>query len=103
MHPPLRGRYWTGQRPRVHAGFLKSWLAGNLKAKVVCTVLKALQDQKKTATIRRILVTGAPPAHTETDGRIAALRVVRHVIINQLAYCACLSVQADSSAVIISA
>jgi len=60
----------------VHAGFLKSWLAGNLKAKVVSTVLKALQDQKKTPTIKRILVTGAAPAHTRTAGSIAALRVV---------------------------
>ncbi len=62
----------------MHAGFLKSWLVGNLKAKVVSTVLKALQDQKETATIKRILVTGAAPAHTETAGRIAALRVVNN-------------------------
>ncbi|KAL3142108.1 hypothetical protein ABBQ32_004726 [Trebouxia sp. C0010 RCD-2024] len=58
VHPPLRGRYWTGQRPRVHAGFLKSWLAGKLKQKVVSSVLKALQDQKKTNSIKRVLVTG---------------------------------------------
>ena len=55
----MRGRYWTGQRPRVHAGFLKSWLAGNLKQKVVSSVLKALQEQKKTNSIKRVLVTGA--------------------------------------------
>ena len=59
VHPPLRGRYWTGQRPRVHAGFLKSWLAGNLKAKVINTVLKSLQDQNKAHSIQRVLVTGA--------------------------------------------
>lgn len=59
VHPPPRGRYWTGQRPQVHAGFLKSWLAGILKDKVVSSVLKALQDQKKTPSIKRILVTGA--------------------------------------------
>ncbi|DBA98954.1 TPA: hypothetical protein ACH3X1_014695 [Trebouxia sp. C0004] len=58
VHPPLRGRCWTGQQPRVHAGFLKSWLAGNLKAKVVSTVLKVLHHQKKSPTIKRILVTG---------------------------------------------
>lgn len=58
VHPPLRGRGWTGQRPRVHAGFIKSWLAGNLKCKVVTSVLKVLQDQKKAHSIQRILVTG---------------------------------------------
>lgn len=56
VHPPLRGRVWT--RPRVHAGFLKSWLAGNLKGKVLTSVLKHLQDQSKVSSVKRVLVTG---------------------------------------------
>ena len=45
----------------MHAGFLKSWLAGNLKDKVVSSVLQHLQDHKKGGNINRILVTGKFP------------------------------------------
>ena len=62
VHPPARGRSWTGQRPKVHAGFLKSWLAGSLKDKVITSVLKALQScDRKGSPIQRILVTGGAP------------------------------------------
>ena len=57
-HPPVRGRHWMGRRPRVHAGFLKSWLAGGLKDKVVARVLKAIQDEKDGGPITRVLITG---------------------------------------------
>ena len=57
VHPPVRGRYWTGKQPQVHAGFLKSWLAGDLKDRVIARVLMQLQ-QHKGGTVKRVLVTG---------------------------------------------
>lgn len=59
-HPPQRGRYWLGQQPQVHAGFLKSWLVGDLKDKVIARVLLHLQQQKDQA-VRRVIVTGRRP------------------------------------------
>ncbi|DBA85888.1 TPA: hypothetical protein ACH3X1_005433 [Trebouxia sp. C0004] len=47
-HPPRRGRTWLGTRPLVHVGFLKSWLAGGLKVKVVNRVLEAVQQCKQS-------------------------------------------------------
>ena len=70
VHPPVRGRAWLGRRPKVHAGFLKSWLAGNLNDKVVSSVLKALQDHKGHSPINRIMVTGQLlPAAFVTGGK----------------------------------
>lgn len=57
VHPPVRG-HWLGCRPKVHAGFLKSWTAGNLNHKVVSSVLKHLQGGKRPNGVKRILVTG---------------------------------------------
>ncbi|KAA6424283.1 MAG: hypothetical protein FRX49_05495 [Trebouxia sp. A1-2] len=47
-HPPIRGQTWLGTRPLVHVGFLKSWLAGGFKAKVVNRVLEAVQQCRQT-------------------------------------------------------
>ena len=46
-HPPIRGTYWLGTRPLVHVGFLKSWLAGGLKHKVVSHILEAVRQCKQ--------------------------------------------------------
>lgn len=46
-----------GQQPHVHAGFLKSWLAGDLKDRVIARVLMQLQQHKGSA-VKRVLVTG---------------------------------------------
>ena len=51
-----------GTRPLVHVGFLKSWLAGGLKDKVLASVLKAVQRcQKRLAPSQKVtvFVTGA--------------------------------------------
>ena len=45
-HPPRRGTNWLGTRPLVHVGFLKSWLAGGLKYKVVDHILEAVRQCK---------------------------------------------------------
>ena len=45
-HPPRRGTNWLGTRPLVHVGFLKSWLAGGLKYKVVDHILGAVRQCK---------------------------------------------------------
>ena len=60
-HPPVRGQTWLGTRPLVHVGFLKSWLAGGLKLKVVNKVLEAVQQCKQRSNSDRpvtVLVTG---------------------------------------------
>ena len=60
-HPPVRGQTWLGSRPLVHVGFLKSWLAGGLKLKVVNKVLEAVQHCKQHSTSDgpvTVLVTG---------------------------------------------
>ena len=74
-HPPVRGQAWLGRRPLVHVGFLKSWLAGGLKLKVVNKVLEAVQlckQQSKSDRPVTVLVTGEamnpfplppPPSH----------------------------------------
>ncbi|KAL0042227.1 hypothetical protein WJX77_006708 [Trebouxia sp. C0004] len=46
-HPPMRGTNWLGTRPLVHVGFLKSWLAGGLKHKVVSHILEAIRQCKQ--------------------------------------------------------
>ena len=46
-HPPMRGTNWLGTRPLVHVGFLKSWLAGGLKHKVVSHILEAVRQCKQ--------------------------------------------------------
>jgi hypothetical protein len=33
-HPPARGSYWLFTRPMVHWGFLNTWQASGLQAKV---------------------------------------------------------------------
>ena len=45
-HPPRRGTNWLGTRPLVHVGFLKSWLAGGLKYKVIDHILEAVRQCK---------------------------------------------------------
>lgn len=60
-HPPVRGQACLGTRPLVHVGFLKSWLAGGLKLKVVNKVLEAVQQcrqQSKSDRPVTVLVTG---------------------------------------------
>ena len=60
-HPPLRGQACLGTRPLVHVGFLKSWLAGELKLKVVNLVLEAVQQcrqQSKSEQPVTVFVTG---------------------------------------------
>ncbi|KAL3143143.1 hypothetical protein ABBQ38_003412 [Trebouxia sp. C0009 RCD-2024] len=60
-HPPVRGKSWLGTRPLVHVGFLKSWLAGGLKLKVVNQVLEAVQQCKQRSGSDQpitVLVTG---------------------------------------------
>lgn len=60
-HPPVRGKTWLGTRPMVHVGFLKSWLAGGLKLKVVNQVLEAVQQCKQRSGSDHpitVLVTG---------------------------------------------
>ena len=61
-HPPVRGQTWLGTRPLVHVGFLKSWLAGGLKVKIVNKVLEAVQQckqqQSKSDQPVTVLVTG---------------------------------------------
>ena len=57
----MRGQAWLGRRPLVHVGFLKSWLAGGLKLKVVNKVLEAVQlckQQSKSDGPVTVLVTG---------------------------------------------
>ena len=57
----MRGQTWLGTRPLVHVGFLKSWLAGGLKVKVVNKVLEAVQQckqQSKSDHPITVLVTG---------------------------------------------
>lgn len=60
-HPPMRGTNWLGTRPLVHVGFLKSWLAGGLKYKVVSHILEAVQQCKQESESDqpvKIFVTG---------------------------------------------
>jgi len=55
------GTTWLGSRPLVHVGFLKSWLAGGLKHKVVSHVLKAVRQCKQESQADqpvKIFVTG---------------------------------------------
>ena len=62
-----------GTCPLVHVGFLKSWLAGGLKDKVLASVLKAVQHcQKRLAPSQKVtvFVTGA------ADGLPAQLLIV---------------------------
>jgi len=57
----MRGTNWLGTRPLVHVGFLKSWLAGGLKYKVVSHILEAVQQCKQESESDqpvKIFVTG---------------------------------------------
>jgi len=60
-HPPKRGNWWTGTRPFVHQGFLKSWFANGLNARIVerCIMaVKTMQAQAQGTTVK-LYITGA--------------------------------------------
>lgn len=57
----MRGQTLLGTRPLVHVGFLKSWLAGGLKIKVVNLILEAVQQCKQRSKSEQpvtVFVTG---------------------------------------------
>ena len=59
----MRGTNWLGTRPLVHVGFLKSWLAGGLKHKVVSHILEAVcqcKQESRSDQPVKIFVTGMP-------------------------------------------
>ena len=60
-HPPKRGKWWMGTRPFVHQGFLKSWTANGLNARLVerCVLaVKKMQTEAYGAPIK-VYITGA--------------------------------------------
>ena len=69
-HPPVRGRTLLGTRPLVHVGFLKSWLAGGLKVKVINHVLAAVcqcNQQSKSGQPVTVFVTGELLCHEQDE------------------------------------
>ncbi|KAA6426189.1 MAG: hypothetical protein FRX49_04041 [Trebouxia sp. A1-2] len=57
-HPPARGHKLMCTQPLVHGGFMKSWLAGALNAKVVNRIMHIVSSRKPAACELEILVTG---------------------------------------------
>ena len=60
-HPPKRGKWWAGTRPFVHQGFLKSWVANGLNARIVerCIMaVKTMQAQAQGSAVK-LYITGA--------------------------------------------
>jgi len=60
-HPPRRGAWWLGRSPLVHRGFMRSWAANGLGARVVAAIRHAVAESDAPASAMRILVTGAAP------------------------------------------
>ncbi|KAA6429424.1 MAG: hypothetical protein FRX49_00818 [Trebouxia sp. A1-2] len=82
-HPPMRGTNWLGTRPLVHVGFLKSWLAGGLKHKVVSHILEAVRQCKQESRSDqpvKIFVTGHSLGGALAT--LAAFDIRRHLMDN---------------------
>ncbi|KAL0050321.1 hypothetical protein WJX82_008957 [Trebouxia sp. C0006] len=82
-HPPMRGTNWLGTRPLVHVGFLKSWLAGGLKHKVVSHILEAVRQCKQESGSDqpvKIFVTGHSLGGALAT--LAAFDIRRHLMDN---------------------
>ncbi|KAL0050037.1 hypothetical protein WJX82_003243 [Trebouxia sp. C0006] len=82
-HPPMRGTKWLGTRPLVHVGFLKSWLAGGLKYKVVSHILEAVRQCKQESGSDqpvKIFVTGHSLGGALAT--LAAFDIRRHLLDN---------------------
>lgn len=58
-HPPCRGSWFF--RPRVHSGFLKSWIVNDFHSKVVKLVHNCVYNECSDETRVKILVTGDVP------------------------------------------
>ena len=47
MHPKKLGRWWLGQQPMVHAGFLKAWQYQTYEADQMCVLTKGKRSCSK--------------------------------------------------------
>lgn len=79
-HLPLRGRTWCCSRPLVHAGFMKSWLAGKFNQKLIHRVMDLVHTCQPGPNKLKIYVTGAMVLFAlrcktiqSTDGRMTYL------------------------------
>ena len=57
-HPPVRGSYWLRSRPMVHGGFLKSWMANGLQARVLALVREIVAQASVSSSDFKVYVTG---------------------------------------------
>ena len=64
VHPPKRGNPWLRRRPRVHAGFLKSWRFNGLHDRVMEHVQGIVAEQHMDVGLAKVLITGRAPTHT---------------------------------------
>ncbi len=58
VHPPARGNPWLGRRPRVHAGFLRSWRCSGLNDRVLEHVRSLVAEQQMDVGLVHVLMTG---------------------------------------------
>ena len=65
-HPPKRGNWWMATQPFVHQGFLKSWVANGLNARIVERCVMAVQkmQEKACGACTKLYITGK---HHEVD------------------------------------
>ena len=57
-HPPLRGSYWLRSRPMVHGGFLQSWMANGLQARVLALVREIVAQASVSSSDFKVYLTG---------------------------------------------
>ena len=61
VHPPARGNPLLGRRPRVHAGFLRSWRCNGLNDCVLDHVRSIVAEQHMDVGLVQVLITGTAP------------------------------------------
>ena len=78
-HPPARGEWWMGTRPFVHQGFLKSWVANGLNARIVerCVAAVKMMQAQAHCTPVKLYITGAHLPH-HTRGSRPAVAMTLH-------------------------
>lgn len=59
MHSPKRGSALLCSRPRVHAGFLRSWTANGFNERVLEHIGEIVDTQQMDLSSVRVLLTGA--------------------------------------------
>ena len=57
-HPPRRGNPWLQTRPRVHAGFLKSWRANGLNQRILEHIRDLVEEKHMDIGLVKVFITG---------------------------------------------